>query len=220
MLSDEFNRLIDAALTDGVLTPKEREVIHKKALLEGLDPDEVDVIIESRLQEIQMKAQSVANKVRKCPYCGSLLQPGDVKCPQCGNALSTGANETAMKFSEGLSDVMKWGDASKQAMYIRNFPLSSSRDDLLAMLSALQPLAHKHPNVNSSEEEQNIERAYWSKYSDCINKAKLNFADDASFATYFTSYQKESRKLSHKQLKRLIIGAIIAIFLILSIIAG
>lgn len=42
MFSKELQQLINASLTGGDLTDKEREVIRKRALLEGIDPDEVD----------------------------------------------------------------------------------------------------------------------------------------------------------------------------------
>ena len=52
-ISKELEVLIEASLADGVLTAKEREVLHKKALQEGMDPDELDVIVEGRLQQMQ-----------------------------------------------------------------------------------------------------------------------------------------------------------------------
>ena len=67
MLSPDLNNIIDAALTDGMLSDQERAVIKKRALLEGLDPDEVDIYINSRLQQMQIDAQNAVAKVRKCP---------------------------------------------------------------------------------------------------------------------------------------------------------
>ena len=43
------------ALIDGVLTEKEREILKKRAINEGFDPDEFDMVIEAKLYERQQK---------------------------------------------------------------------------------------------------------------------------------------------------------------------
>ena len=42
--------MIDAAITDGVITDKERQLIMKRAVKEGQDPDEVEMIMQGKLQ--------------------------------------------------------------------------------------------------------------------------------------------------------------------------
>lgn len=49
MFSKELEEVIEAALADGVLTDKERAVLHKRAAAEDVDPDELDVVIDGRL---------------------------------------------------------------------------------------------------------------------------------------------------------------------------
>ena len=49
MYSDDLKKLIDAALVDGVITDKERFVIRKHAISEGVDPDEVDILLDAEL---------------------------------------------------------------------------------------------------------------------------------------------------------------------------
>ena len=44
MLSKELEEIVEAALADGVLTDKERAVLHKRAQAEGIDPDELDIV--------------------------------------------------------------------------------------------------------------------------------------------------------------------------------
>lgn len=53
MFSKELEEIIEAALADGVLTDKERAVLHKRALAEGVDPDELDIVIDGRLAKIK-----------------------------------------------------------------------------------------------------------------------------------------------------------------------
>ena len=53
MYSKELEAIIEAALADGVLTDKEREVLHRRAAQEGVDADELDVIIEGKLAKMK-----------------------------------------------------------------------------------------------------------------------------------------------------------------------
>ena len=58
-----FYQLLEAALADGVVTDKERTLIIKRAVAQGYDPDEVEMMIDGRLakmerkQKLQTKAQ-------------------------------------------------------------------------------------------------------------------------------------------------------------------
>ena len=51
VFSSRLESLIEAALKDGVLTEKEREILKKRAEAEGEDWDEVEMLIEARLAE-------------------------------------------------------------------------------------------------------------------------------------------------------------------------
>ena len=60
IFSDRLEALIAAALQDGVLTDKERELLKRRAEKEGEDWDEVEMIIEARLAEMQTEIVSAA----------------------------------------------------------------------------------------------------------------------------------------------------------------
>lgn len=95
--SKELEEVIEAALADGVITEKERAVLHKKALLEGVDPDEVDVVIDGRLQQIQKSIDDAKQKVRKCPSCGEIIPAMTAVCPSCGQVIdSSNADNKAL----------------------------------------------------------------------------------------------------------------------------
>lgn len=55
--SERLEKLIAAALQDGVLTDKEKEIIRRRAEKEGEDPDEVEMIIEARLADMNTSKQ-------------------------------------------------------------------------------------------------------------------------------------------------------------------
>ena len=118
MYSKELDAIIDASLADGVLTDKERAVLHKRAVQEGVDPDELDVVIEGRLakmkqqneQSMHKPAQFLANEkkgnVVKCPNCGCTDVAGRAVCPDCGYAFSNiGVSKSVERFKKELSDL-------------------------------------------------------------------------------------------------------------------
>ena len=60
IFSDRLEAMIAAALQDGVLTDKERELLKRRAEKEGEDWDEVEMIIEARLAEMQTEKEIVS----------------------------------------------------------------------------------------------------------------------------------------------------------------
>ena len=84
MLYDEkIESLISAALADGVLTEKEKQVLFKRAQAEGIDLDEFEMVLDARLVELEKAEKEKAEKsapksnklgdVRKCPQCGAVI---------------------------------------------------------------------------------------------------------------------------------------------------
>lgn len=117
MFSKELEEIIDVALADGVLTDKERAVLHKRGQAEGIDPDELDVVIDGRLAKIKKledwlkpaPPQNLANQklgnVVKCPSCGAQVVGGTAVCPECEYTFSkVGANSSAEKLQEKLEE--------------------------------------------------------------------------------------------------------------------
>lgn len=90
MFSKELNELIMASVVDGVISDQERAVLRKRALLEGVDPEEVDVLLQARLQEVidYQLSERAAQSSRRCPNCGAALPPLSGICPNCGAAVA------------------------------------------------------------------------------------------------------------------------------------
>lgn len=106
--SKELEDVIEATLADGVITEKERAVLHKKALLEGVDPDEVDVVIDGRLQQMQNEVDKAKQKVRKCPSCGEIIPAMTAVCPSCGQVIDTSNpdNMALQKYMDKLETAL------------------------------------------------------------------------------------------------------------------
>lgn len=207
--SQALEEVIEAALADGVLTDKERAVLHKRAMAEGVDPDELDVVVEGRLAKMKREtdwlkpappASEKRGNIVKCPSCGASVPGGAAVCPECGHEFrNIQVNNTAKEFAKGLAEIEKRHSEKKTGMfdlrsdekkmseiasYVNNFPVPNSGDDLLEMLSFIQPNAKKS-NV-----------PYFNLYSSCINKARMNFSNDKRFAPYYAHFDKESKKMS------------------------
>lgn len=107
MYNEQMENLISAALADGVLSEKEKQILFKKAESMGIDLDEFEMVLDARLVELKKKeardaeqhelemekakaAQKSAPKsnkfgdIRKCPACGAIVESFKIKCPECG----------------------------------------------------------------------------------------------------------------------------------------
>ena len=219
MFSKELEEIIEAALADGVLTDKERAVLHKRAQAEGVDPDELDIVIDGRLAKMKRQEdwlrpappkeatnQKYGN-VLKCPSCGAQVVGGSALCPECGYAFSNvGANSSYEKLSAKLEAIeVAYRDkvsisipfvgvsnkVKEQANVIRMFPVPNTRADLLEFLASMSAQISSMKQNQSMQvfEEQTMRKAYEAKYEECVNKARISFANDPDFAPYL---QKKS----------------------------
>ena len=112
MYNEQIESLISAALADGMLTEKEKQVLFKKAQAQGIDLDEFEIVLDARLVELEKaeKAKAAAapksNKlgdVKKCPNCGAIVQSYLGACPECGYGFEDmTANLTSRKLAEKL----------------------------------------------------------------------------------------------------------------------
>ena len=103
MYNEKIEQLIKAALADGVLTEKEKQVLFKKAHELGIDLDEFEMVLDAKLYEAQeaekqrrAKAAPKSDKyadVKKCPACGTIIPPNTKVCPGCGMVFSNEQND-------------------------------------------------------------------------------------------------------------------------------
>ena len=226
MYSEQLEAIIDAALADGTLTDKEREVLHKRAAQEGVDADELDVVIEGRLAKMKKEKDwlrptpsQVSNKigdVLRCPRCNEPYTPGSVKCGACGyEFINREAVSSATKFAEGLAKATEKATKEKDKdgriqreiieNFIRSFPLPNTRDDLLEFIASME--ARRHHSSESSE--------YKAKLVEAINKAEMFYPNDPQFKLVIQQIRDKFKEES-KQEKKVgcyLVLALIGIFL-------
>lgn len=216
MFSEELESVIEAALADGTLTAKEREVLHKRAAAEGVDPDELDVVIEGRLAKMKreedwLRPAPPSDKfgdVKKCPNCGEPVEPMAVKCSACGYEFR---NVEALKSSQRLAEKLEAIDeayrgkeieqdlglellglkkndvAREQVTVIKNFPVPTTKEDLLDFAISMQ-------SRWNSDDHSGLKSAYKAKYDECVNKAQVLFPNDPMFQGVFEQHQADKKK--------------------------
>ena len=232
MYNEQLEQLIDAALADGVLTEKEKQVLFKKAQSMGIDLDEFEMVLDARLVKTQNEEKEKAaasaprsNKfgdVRKCPVCGAIAQAYQAKCPECGYEFSNvDANLSSQKLAAQVMNAKKESDKEQ---CITLFPIPNTKTDLLEFLTSLQP---KMRDVNDP-----LSYAYFKKYQECIAKAKVSFSSDPLLVPFIESFASEEKAIkqkrrivdfrywmkSHKHLTRLMV--IVIIIAIVSVICN
>lgn len=234
MFSKELEELIEASMADGTLSDVERRVIHKRAAAEGVDPDELDVIIDGRLVSHQKQQAALRpdaqqqttpapnngmryGNVMKCPNCAAQVVSGSAVCHECGFAF-TNVNVVgaAEKLQERLDDfnrrqqsksafVRAFTGADIQAMQskleiISTFPVPNTRGDLLDLLTMVEPriniVGPKNGVGNESDSvtSEDLSYGYWLLFANCINKARISFANDEAFTRFFARYDEENNR--------------------------
>ena len=105
---DELKKLIDAAMTDGVLTDKERQVILKKAEEMGLDRDEIDLYLDAQVQKIDQANDAAVRKQKgkTCPYCQGDVPLLATKCPHCEKIITAQATEELQEIFDNLEEAL------------------------------------------------------------------------------------------------------------------
>ena len=201
MYNEKIEALISAALADGVLTEKEKQVLFKKAQSEGIDLDEFEMVLDARLIELEKAEKEKAEKsapkstkygdVRKCPVCGALVPALAGSCPECGYEFSgIEVSKSAKVLADKLSAVnSKWGaNLDEKIEIIENFPIPNTKVDLIGFLIMAKPhiLDSKDP----------LARAYFKKYQQCLEQAKILLPNDKILLPYIQEYDMLKKRIN------------------------
>lgn len=197
MYDPQLEQLIDAALADGELTEKEKQILFKKAQSFGVDLDEFEMVLDARLVKMkkaeQEKAATSAPKsnklgdVKKCPSCGAMVQSYQGVCPECGYAFEGVDANSAVKELSNL--LQKESDHKKMEKIIDNYPIPMEKASLLAFVTWLRP--------QSTDSKNPLANSYYKKYAECVNKIKVSFSNDKDlqqFIGYFDADEKVIKK--------------------------
>ena len=215
-----LEQLINAALADGVLTEKEKQVLYKKAEALGIDLDEFEMVLDAKLYEKQHKPTSTTahqsapksekyGDVRKCPSCGAIVESFTAVCPDCDyqftnvgtvssfTSLSKKLEELNKSISGGLFSFYtdKKIDEKKKSV-IANFPVPTAKEDILEFLVMAAPLATRKKTwyklFEEAEDEHIKLRSSWrAKCEQVIIKARFSLKNDPETLAQIEQIAKE-----------------------------
>jgi tetratricopeptide (TPR) repeat protein len=207
----EIENLINIALADGTVTPKEREIIFRKAEQLNLDLDEVEMVLEGRISMLKSSSKNTstnkAGDLIKCPSCGSQTDSFSTKCADCGHEFrgmkaSSTIKELANKLELIEKEIQKTDvtdDFQQERLFemirqkksdiIRNFPFPNSREEILELLHFI------YPKVNDAKSSDRNYSDWKTRYMEVIGRAKFAYRNDPKMLeelSYFESIKKRS----------------------------
>ena len=161
--------------------------------------------------------------VKKCPACGSMVQSFQIKCIDCGHEFSNiESNASINKLFEMLNDAenerkdegMSVGKAlggmfanayglgggdkvdSKKKTIISNFPIPTTKDDIVEFLSLAVPKAKTVGNFLTKSQPENkghndFVNVWKTKCEQIIMKARFSMKDDKKTLEEIEHYAKQ-----------------------------
>ena len=167
-IPQELDDLIKEYLTDGIISPKERQVLLNKAQSMGLNVDEVDLYIDAQQQKADQAVSAVMNKRKgnTCPYCGAPIPLLADKCPSCGQFITPESSKELEEIFNHLEDALVQFKAGKNTAesqakverYIRKAKMYYSNNPKVKPL--LQEVENEIEEANEREEES--KRKAWN----------------------------------------------------------
>lgn len=201
MFSEDLQKLIEASLVDGVITDQERAVIRKRALLEGVDPDEVDLMLDAEVQKIRKKQEEAVAKVKKCPACGEIIPALSGVCPSCGHAVAVTKNDA----NQELLGLMAQMEAA-----VKDFSESyklTGKDILLLYVFSIFWAAYLAYRFISDKNKL--------RYQEVKRKATMLYGENKKLQTFIVEMDNEIKSIQKRNYRKAIAFVVIPLLLIL-----
>ena len=199
LYSERIEALIHAALVDGELTDKERQVLMKKATEEGIDQDEFEMVLNARLFEIQQAQKTVSqsewgkNKVRTCPNCGATISDNFLTCPECGftfvneSSISKSIRDYLKQFDDELNTINRFWQTNKRVDKITSLKVPNTKE---ALMQAIIYCVGK----NQSETITPLKIAWKSKARELYHLVKAQPSIDQATQAFINQYAYLEKK--------------------------
>lgn len=179
----ELTDLLQEYLTDGVITPKERQILNNKAAALDVNPEEFDLYIDAQVQKLQNAAADAAKKQKGqlCPFCQASLPMFADKCPECGGNITPEASREAEELINVLESAlvsMKAAGESKKSSFSLNDP-SRAMQSLQQMQDIRNILSGKGVSLSGSTNSVHVD--YATKKAEVeryVRKAKMYYGNN------------------------------------------
>ena len=228
MYDEKLEQLIDAALADGELTEKEKQILFKKAQTMGVDLDEFEMVLDARLVKLKKaeeeQAASSAPKsdkfgdVKKCPACGTIVQSYQGVCSECGYAFENIKSvNSAKELSDKLESINEKYNRKEAAIEgnttddgDKRFSIRKDKNAALAQAIKTFPIPTSKSDLFEMlimlqtsaldvSTHREVASAYMSKYKECLKKSKL-----LSCKTFSVVYKTMKKVFNIKEVRALL----------------
>lgn len=204
MYDEELELLMDAALADGELTEKEKQILFKKAQSFGIDLDEFEMVLKARLFKLKQNAQPTAYAPNsESNQSDTTVNRSVTELMDRINAIYTECERKRIdggyKASGFLKSLDSEEDENQRFLEDRNakvknaielFPIPNSKEELIDLLQYIQPKVQVH-------DKKDPNTIVWrQKYIEIINRAKFAFANDSNMLNLLASYEQETNTKS------------------------
>lgn len=207
-MNQDLQKLIDIAKDGDAITPKQREIILKKAQELGEDLDEVEMVLESiQSKHIAKESTKKNEERRKCPNCGAIINDSALVCPECGyvlqqeNKASSDARALIDKLQEKLTAATNststissflGRDEERQASIVNTFSMPTTKEGLIVFLE------FAYSNYIGVRNSLTLQKAWYGKTMQAYNSlARLGSTDPETMALlekYSSLISKEKKK--------------------------
>jgi hypothetical protein len=209
MYDAQLEKLINIALADGVLSEKSKQILCRKAESLGIDPDEFEMVLEARVQELQ-KSRIETQRISAPTIQNLLILLSDIDAGKnkpkdaglIGKAVDGFMNGSVTGNIIGaiggmiVEESTKGKNMAAKKNIILNYPIPVAKNDVLEFLSYAVPMAKKKGNFftnNNPEYELHNEFApVWkTKCEQIITKVRLSMRDDLELMNSVMMYANE-----------------------------
>lgn len=202
--SDNLEELIGMAVADGKITDKEKRALLRRAMEEGIDPDEFEMVLESRLRDVSVEATDK------------------------GEVLDTEGRRSIMSSEKLANLLMKEDSAKRRINIIKDFPIPSAAEDLLEFIMTMSSKAKNQGKVSENDGGDGFmeKRAYVAKYDEACLKAKTFFQGDSRFTNLInsTALSRQDRRTEktffQKHMGIIIFEIVLAIVILMGLLFG
>jgi uncharacterized tellurite resistance protein B-like protein len=234
-MKQEIQKLIDLALSDGVLSSKEREIILRKAKSLGEDVDEVEMFLENQISNfssknkdsVDQKSSLKEGEIRKCPSCGAVVKSFQIKCLDCGhefreskvlsskqklhNELNVAEREIRSSKLSGLDklggpQVYDLKVNARKASIISSFPLPNNKEDILEFFNWA---IHESMNTGAAHDDGTLRKAWRAKAKELRSKINLELSNDSHAQLLIKEFDRSAKKIIIPRQIKILIGFII-----------
>ena len=187
MYDEQIEALISAALADGKLTEKEKQVLMKRAEAQGIELDEFEMVLSARLFELEEAetanaASSKKKKKRLNEYVEIFAEELQIELDS-----QVGVSIWNIFDGTGIFKEIRLRNARRNAetSFVINYPLPTTKEDCVEMLNYMLPRIHLSGSTGAT-------KAWRIKFYSILSKLALENKNDPNVQKQVASYQKQA----------------------------